>query len=94
MKPCLAIPIYDHGDTIAEVVASLAYLDLPCIIVDDGSHEATQSALALLDARFDWVQIVRHDTNRGRGAALRTAYQTAGAAGMTHVVQLDANPIG
>ena len=29
MKPCLAIPIYDHGGTIAEVVESLAYLGAP-----------------------------------------------------------------
>jgi glycosyltransferase involved in cell wall biosynthesis len=91
MKPCLAIPIYDHDGTIAEVVESLAYLDLPCIIVDDGSHEATQRELADLEARFDWVRVVHHQTNRGKGAALRTAYRTAGAAGMTHVVQLDAD---
>jgi len=91
VKPCLAIPIYDHGGTIAEVVESLAYLELPCIIVDDGSHEATQRELTDLEARFDWVEVVHHETNRGRGAALRTAYRTAGAAGMTHVVQLDAD---
>ena len=54
MKPCLAIPIYDHGSTIVEVVDSTAHLELPCIIVDDGSHEATQRELARLEERYDW----------------------------------------
>jgi len=91
VKPCLAIPIYDHAETIAEVVESLEYLNLPCIIVNDGSHEATRHVLADLEARFDWVQVVHHETNRGRGAALRTAYRTAAALGISHLVQLDAD---
>lgn len=91
MKPCLAIPIYDHPKTIAAVVESLEYLKLDCIIVDDGSHEATRIVLRELAARFEWVQVVHHDTNQGRGAALRTAYRTARALGMSHVIQLDAD---
>ena len=91
MKPCLAIPIYDHGDTIAAVVGSLASLDLPCIIVDDGSHDETRRVLDDLADRFDWVTVVHHDRNMGRGAALRTAYRTAAGHGFTHVVQLDAD---
>ena len=91
MKPCLAIPIYDHGGTIGQVVESLEYLELPCIIVDDGSHEETRLVLDELEARLPWVEIVRHPQNRGRGAALRTAYRSAGQCGMTHVVQLDAD---
>ncbi len=91
MKPCLAIPIFDHGESIGKVVESLASLDLPCIIVDDGSGEATRAELDRLEARHDWVQVVHHDRNRGRGAALRTAYRTAARRGMTHVVQLDAD---
>lgn len=91
MKACVAIPIYDHGDTIGEVVTSLADFGLPCIIVDDGSHADTRSVLADLEARYEWVEVVHHDRNRGRGAALRTAYRTAGARGFTHVVHLDAD---
>ncbi len=91
MKPCLAIPIFDHGETIATVVESLAPLDLPCTIVDDGSSQATRSVLDHLEERYPWVEVVHHDRNCGRGAALRTAYRTASLRGMTHVVQLDAD---
>ena len=91
MKPCLAIPIFDHAATIGRVVESLAPLQLPCVIVDDGSAETTRFELERLEARHAWLEVVRHDRNRGRGAALRTAYRAAARRGMTHVVQLDAD---
>ena len=45
MNPCLLIPIYDHGDTIPRVVASLQRFALPLLIVDDGSHAPTRETL-------------------------------------------------
>jgi len=91
VKACTLIPIYDHGDTIASVVESLARYDLPCLIVDDGSGPATREQLDRLEARHPWVEVVHHDSNRGKGAALRTAYASAAAKGRTHAVQLDAD---
>jgi glycosyltransferase involved in cell wall biosynthesis len=91
VKACLGIPIYDHGETIGAVVESLASLTLPCIIVDDGCGESTRVALDRLEARHSWLEVIHHRKNRGRGAALRTAYRAAGQRGMTHVVQLDAD---
>lgn len=91
MNACLVIPIYDHGDSIAAVVESLAKYDLPCLIVDDGSGEATRQQLDQLEERYAWVEVVHHGRNRGRGAALRTAYEGAAARGRTHVIQLDAD---
>ena len=44
-KPCIIIPIYDNEGTIRGVVESLAYLNLPCLIVDDGSGAPTQQVL-------------------------------------------------
>jgi hypothetical protein len=35
--------------------------------------------------------VLHHGRNRGRGAALRTAYRGAAARGRTHVIQLDAD---
>lgn len=91
MKPSLAIPIFDHADTIARVIEALAPLQLPCIVVDDGSGKATQRELKRLAGLHSWVQIERHPRNLGRGAALRTAYRTAARRGASHVVQLDAD---
>ena len=91
MNPCIAIPIFDHGSTIASVVEALIPLGLPCIIVDDGSGCATRAELERLEERYSWVTIERHERNLGRGAALRTAYRAAAKRALTHVVQLDAD---
>ena len=91
MRPCLLIPIYDHGDTIAAVVDSLEYLDLACLIVDDGSGLATQHELERVAATHQWVRIHRRARNGGRGAALRAGYALAAELGMSHAVQLDAD---
>jgi glycosyltransferase involved in cell wall biosynthesis len=91
VKACLGIPIYDHGETIGAVVESLASQNLPCIIVDDGCSAPARAVLDRLEARHAWLDVIHHPENRGRGAALRTAYRAAGQRGMTHVVQLDAD---
>jgi glycosyltransferase involved in cell wall biosynthesis len=91
VKACLGIPIYDHGETVGAVVESLAPLKLPCIIVDDGCSKGARAELDRLEARHSWLEVIHHRENRGRGAAMRTAYRAAGQRGMTHVVQLDAD---
>ena len=91
MRPFLAIPLYDHGDTVAQVVEPLASLGLPCLVVDDGSGASTRRELARLQARHAWLEVERHPRNRGRGAALRTAYRASARRGATHVIQLDAD---
>jgi glycosyltransferase involved in cell wall biosynthesis len=91
VKACLGIPIFDHGETIGAVVESLESQNLPCIIVDDGCGESTRMVLDRLEARHSWLEVIHHRENRGRGAALRTAYQAAGKRGMTHFIQLDAD---
>jgi glycosyltransferase involved in cell wall biosynthesis len=91
VNACLLIPIYEHGSTIGAVVESLAYLDLPCIIVDDGSSAPTRAELARIAAEHAWVEVVRRPRNGGRGAALRTGYRHAAQRGFSHAVQLDAD---
>ncbi len=91
MNPCLLIPIYNHRDTIREVVVQLAPLALPCFVVDDGSDTETREVLERIAGEFPWVRIGRLPSNRGRGAALRHGYRLAAQHGFTHAVQLDAD---
>lgn len=91
MRPCVAIAIYDHGNTIAQVVDSIASLGLPCLIVDDGSSRSTRDEIDRLATHHSWIEVVRHPRNLGRGSALRTAYRKSAERGMTHVVQIDAD---
>lgn len=56
------------------------------IVVDDGSSDGTCDA-----ARAAGALIVRHDRNRGKGAALRTGMHRAHALGAEAVVTVDAD---
>jgi glycosyltransferase involved in cell wall biosynthesis len=91
VKPCLLIPIFDHGETISAVLDGLGAFDLPCLIVNDGSGPETTSTLAALAKKLPWVDIEHLPVNRGRGAALRHGYRAAYARGFSHAVQLDAD---
>ena len=91
MNPCLLIPIYNHGDTIGDVLGALAPLGLPCVVVDDGSDAANREALEGAARQWARVRVERLPENRGRGAALRHGYRLAWTLGYTHVVQLDAD---
>jgi glycosyltransferase involved in cell wall biosynthesis len=90
MNPCLLIPIFEHGSTIGAVLDSLAALELPCLVVDDGSGEPTRRTLARAAARHPWVTVERRP-HRGRGAALRHGYRVARERGFSHALQLDAD---
>ncbi len=91
MKVTLLIPIYDHGATIAEVVASLAHHGLPCLIVDDGSGVETRETLDALVLQNDFLTLHRRKRNGGRGAALKAGYRHAVKRGFSHAIQLDAD---
>ncbi|MBM4254639.1 MAG: glycosyltransferase family 2 protein [Deltaproteobacteria bacterium] len=91
MNPCVLIPIYNHKDTIAAVVANLAPYRLPCIIVDDGSDTSTQQVLAHIAARYTWVQVLRLEQNSGKGQALCTGFSHTYDKGYSHAIQIDAD---
>lgn len=91
MRPCVLVPIHDHGSVVGEVIAGLATADVPCLVVDDGSGEATRRALERVANEFPFVEVLHRDRNGGKGAALKTGYRAAAARGFTHVVQIDAD---
>jgi glycosyltransferase involved in cell wall biosynthesis len=91
MRPCLLVPIYNHKDTIAGVLHSLAFLGLPALVVDDGSDDATRRVLDELGRELPWIEVERLPRNRGRGAALRYGYLRAAQRQFSHVIQLDAD---
>ncbi len=78
----VVIPAYNEEDGIADIVervlatkpalqASGAGLEL--IVVDDGSRDQT----AAIAATYPEVRLVRHRTNYGYGAALKTGFAQA-----------------
>ena len=89
-EPCAVIPVYNHGGTVAAVVAQLAAQGLPCVLVDDGSEPACAAVLDSLAAQPD-TRLVRRAVNGGKGAAVQDGLRAAMALGYTHALQVDAD---
>jgi len=73
------IPVYNEAATVTAALERVLGVHYPCdvevVVVDDGSTDGT---VALLDALDDpRARLVRHPTNRGKGAAIRTAAAAA-----------------
>ncbi|TAL04983.1 MAG: glycosyltransferase family 2 protein [Verrucomicrobia bacterium] len=78
------IPCFNTGATIAEVVRAVQG-HLPSVfVVDDGSTDDTAERAAEAGA-----EVVRHATNRGKGAALRAGFQHLGERGFAWALMLD-----
>lgn len=91
-KPCIVVPVYDHEGAMAETVAGLKRFGIRCYLVDDGCHEAGATQLdGIAEAEKDWVRLLRHAENQGKGAAVHTGCAVAFADGHTHAVQVDAD---
>ena len=95
MKISIIMPVYNEAATIKEIVSRVQQTDLDkeVIIVDDHSTDATSEYLKEISACSENVQVLSHDRNRGKGAALRTGF--AYASGDVIIIQdadLEYNP--
>jgi glycosyltransferase involved in cell wall biosynthesis len=76
----LLVPAYNEQDTIEDVLRRAGALDLDAelLVVDDGSTDGTVSAVERVQADLgDRVRLLRHERNRGKGAAVRTGIQAS-----------------
>ena len=89
--PAALIPVYNHHKVLEEIVTGLESLDLPVILVDDGSDAECARALDTLAARHAKACLVRRAENGGKGAAVVSGLYTADNMGFTHVIQIDAD---
>lgn len=85
-KILIVIPLYNHAATVREVAQHCHTLHERVLVVDDGSSDGGGGTLDGLD-----VQLLRHEVNRGKGAAIRTAAIEAARQRMTHIVTIDAD---
>jgi dolichol-phosphate hexosyltransferase len=74
------MPVYNEVATVRqaidEVLAADIGVDVELVIVDDGSTDGTRELLE----QTAWpanVRVLKHDGNRGKGAAVRTALEVA-----------------
>lgn len=76
MKPLVIIPAYDPDEKLIALAESLSRTDLPVLVVDDGSAAHCRHIFETLQNEALCV-VIRHDRNRGKGAALKTGIRYA-----------------
>jgi glycosyltransferase involved in cell wall biosynthesis len=86
----VVIPAYNEAESVGAVVSRIppevCGLRTCVLVVDDGSGDGTAAAADAAKAA-----VARHLANQGGGAAIRTGYRLARAAGAAIVVTLDAD---
>jgi glycosyltransferase involved in cell wall biosynthesis len=74
----VVIPAYNEQDKIAATIRSVPGFVDHILVVDDGSADGTAAAARRHAARRRGVvEVLRHDVNRGVGAAISTGYARA-----------------
>jgi glycosyltransferase involved in cell wall biosynthesis len=75
----VVIPVYNERDFVAELVSRVLAQDyrMEILLVDDGSTDGSREIIAGLAEQNQEVQVLLHDYNQGKGAALRTGFQAA-----------------
>jgi glycosyltransferase involved in cell wall biosynthesis len=79
----VVFPAYNDAGTIASVVLAARRTvrrltsDYEIVVVDDGSRDGTGAILGELKALLPELRLVRHEENRGYGAALKSGFRSA-----------------
>jgi glycosyltransferase involved in cell wall biosynthesis len=80
------VPAFNEASTILDIVERTRQHVDEIIVVDDGSNDGTPELLT-----GSPVHLIRHATNRGKGASLLDGFRAAVSRGATLVVTLDAD---
>ena len=72
------MPVYNERETLPEILARVRAVDLQkeIVVVDDGSGDGSRDVLREEGKKGD-LRIFYHDTNSGKGAAVRTGLEHA-----------------
>jgi glycosyltransferase involved in cell wall biosynthesis len=80
------IPAYEAAHSVGDVITGVAPLVDEVVVVDDGSRDETSAC-----ARDRGATVVRHPSNRGKGAALKTGFAVCHTKGFAWILTLDAD---
>ena len=78
------MPVYNERSVVERCISLVLTAPLPenmdreLVIVDDCSTDGTSQILERLAEAFSEIRLFRHEQNRGKGAAVRTAIEYAG----------------
>ena len=77
MKISIVIPVYNEEKTVQEMISKVSQIpfEKEILVIDDGSTDKTAEILHSLQEGS--LILLRHEQNKGKGAALRTGFSRA-----------------
>jgi len=87
MRLSVIMPCYNEADSLPDILTKVRAItiDKEIIVIDDCSNDDTPNVLANEQRNDPNLRVVRHERNRGKGAAVRTGI--AAATGDVIIVQ-------
>ncbi len=85
-KIIIALPAYNEELTIGSMVSKSKQYSDKVTVIDDGSRDDTEKVAELAGAI-----VLRHETNKGKGAAIKTAFSYAKENNADILILLDAD---
>lgn len=87
LRTCVLIPTYNNDKTLPGVISDVLQYTSDVIVINDGSTDNTASLLQ----NFPGLQIITHDTNKGKGVALRNGFGYSFKKGYRYAISIDAD---
>jgi glycosyltransferase involved in cell wall biosynthesis len=88
---CVVVPHYNHAEQFGRFFPELMALEMPVLVVDDGSDPAECRQLRELLADEASVELLLLPANLGKGGAVIAGARHARELGYTHMLQVDAD---
>jgi glycosyltransferase involved in cell wall biosynthesis len=95
MKLSVVMPVYNEEQTLEQIVAKVLATpyEKELVIVDDCSRDRSRAIMGELAKRWPNVRCFHHETNQGKGAALRTGFsQVSGDVVLIQDADLEYDP--
>jgi len=86
-KVCIVIPTYNNAGTLAGIIEDVAQYTQHIIVVNDGSTDDTLQIVR----SFPFVQLISYTENRGKGWALRKAFEYAISRDYSYAITIDSD---
>jgi glycosyltransferase involved in cell wall biosynthesis len=87
LKCCVIIPTYNNCTTLEKVIDGVLHYTNNLIVVNDGSTDDTLSIIK----KYDNVEIISYAKNKGKGFALKRAFEKAIEKGYRYAITIDSD---
>ncbi|WP_298525909.1 DUF2062 domain-containing protein [uncultured Christiangramia sp.] len=81
------VPTYNNDHSLRTFLTELVTYTRNIIVINDGSTDTTNEILK----DFEFLDIVSHDTNRGKGIALKTGFRRAEEKAYEYAITIDSD---